>query len=59
MESIIQQHVFNHNLSAPDSVKFEELITQKSMVSQAAPGEPVGILAAQVNLVFPKKSDPY
>jgi hypothetical protein len=52
MESIIQQHIYKHDLSAPDSEKFEELIAQKSMVSQAAPGEPVGILAAQVASVF-------
>jgi len=48
LESVVHKHIVNRDLSEKEGGKFEELIAQKSMTSQADPGEPVGILAAQV-----------
>jgi hypothetical protein len=49
MEALIES-----NRSDAELEKVQQLVYQKSMVAQCAPGEPVGILAAQVKCVDTK-----
>ncbi|XP_065342582.1 DNA-directed RNA polymerase I subunit RPA1 [Cloeon dipterum] len=47
LESSVQSHIYKKQLEEDQVAMLMTLIAQKSMTSQAAPGEPVGILAAQ------------
>ncbi|XP_059472140.1 DNA-directed RNA polymerase I subunit RPA1 [Neocloeon triangulifer] len=47
LEKNVENHISKQHLDEDESAKLATLIAQRSMTSQAPPGEPVGILAAQ------------